>query len=92
VDLWPRDFGHVIYSQLAAHAIAGDAKHLDRARHFADKAVAVFFDGGSPLHRASVKSWHYESVTMGDVLLYALLRLHLTLNKKSVSLPDVIID
>lgn len=92
VDLWPRDFGYVIYGQLAAHNISGDAKHLDRARHFADKAVALFFDGTSPLHRASVKSRHYESVTMGDVLLYALVRLELALNKKTVSVADVIVD
>jgi len=92
VDLWPRDFGYVIYCQLAAHNLAGDAKYLDRARHFADKALAVFFDGNSPLPRASVKSRHYESVTMSDVLLYALLRLDLTLNKKTTSLQDVIID
>jgi unsaturated rhamnogalacturonyl hydrolase len=92
VDLWPRDFGYVIYCQLAAHAIDGDAKRLAVARHFADKAVATFFDGKSPLPRASVKSRHYESVTMGDVLLYALLRLDLTLSKTSVSLPDVIVD
>jgi hypothetical protein len=29
---------------------------------------------------------------MGDVLLYALLRLHLALSKQSVSTPDVIVD
>ncbi|MBI5397628.1 MAG: hypothetical protein HZA91_20210 [Verrucomicrobia bacterium] len=92
VDLWPRDFGYVIYGQLAAFHISGDAKCLDRARHFADKAVALFFDGKSPLPRASVKSRHYESVTMGDVLLYALVRLDLILRKKPVSVPDVIID
>lgn len=91
-DLWPRDFGQVIYCQLAAYHISADAKYLDRARHFADKAVAVFFDRDSPLPRASVKSPHYESVTMSDVLLYVLLRLDLTLNQRSVSVPDVIID
>ena len=32
------------------------------------------------------------SVTMSDVLLYALLRLALALSNKSVSAPDVIID
>ena len=85
-------FGYVIYCQLAAYAIDSDVKHLALARHFADKALAMFFDGKSPLPRASVKSRHYESVTMGDVLLYALLRLDLTLSKTSVSLPDVLID
>jgi len=92
VDLWPRDFGYVIYCQLAAQNLSGDATYLDRAKRFADKAIALFFDGNSPLPRASVKSRHYESVTMSDVLLYALLRLYLTLSNKSVSLPDVIID
>jgi hypothetical protein len=88
----PGDFGYVVYCQLAAHRLSGDAKYLDVARHFADRATALFFDGRSPLPKASTKSRHYESVTMGDVLLYALLCLHLALSNKTVSAPDVIID
>jgi len=92
VDLWPRDFGYVIYCHLAAHSLTGDARYLDRARHFADKAILLFFDDRSPLPKASVRSRHYESVTMGDVLLYSLLRLDLAISKRHVSVPDVIID
>ena len=78
---------------MAAHRISGDAKKcLDVARHLADRAVALFFDGRSPLPKASTESRHYESVTMGDVLLCACSRLGLALSNKSVSAPDVIID
>jgi hypothetical protein len=74
-DVWPAAFGHAISLQLAAWRHTANAVYLQRARIFADLAIARLF-GSSPLPRASVRSEHYESLTGADTLALALAELH----------------
>lgn len=92
VDLWPRDYAYAIKVQLAAHDLTGEQRFLDRAQHLADLAIQTFWSPESPLPRASVRSKHYESVTMGDLLLFALLQLHLKQIGQTTDVPLTFID
>ena len=54
--------------------ITGERKYLNRADHFAQQAIKLFFDEGSPLPKASSRHDHYEAITRGDTLMMALLK------------------
>ena len=70
----PGALGDVIFLMLAGHEITGQQRYLDRADHFAHKAIKLFLSD-SPLPAASSKHNHYEAITRGDTLMMALLKL-----------------
>jgi Periplasmic pectate lyase len=73
--VYPGALGDAIFLMLDAHELTGEATYLDRARHFADRAIAMFLDDSSPLPKASTKADHYEAITRADTLMMSLLRL-----------------
>ncbi len=75
-DLLPRVLGNAISLQLAAWRSTARPAHLEKAREFADFALARFFEK-QPLPRATLKSDHYESGTGADTLTLALAELHM---------------
>jgi hypothetical protein len=92
-DVWPGTLGQAISLQLAAWRHTARESYLAEARRLADWAVAMFFDGGQALPRASRKSEHYESITGGDTLALALLELHLhILHITAVRCPQNTLD
>ena len=64
-----------IFHMLAAYEVTGQRYYLDRADYFAQQAVKIFLDDSSPLPRASSAHDHYETITGGDDLMAALLKL-----------------
>jgi hypothetical protein len=75
-DIWAGEYGMAISVELAAFRLTGDAKYLDRARQLADDSVAVLWNDGAVLPRASSKTSHYECISYPDILLLSLLALH----------------
>lgn len=75
-DLWPSEYGMAIFLELAAFRLTTAPKYLEHARTLANQAVAIFWEGGQLLPRASTKAKHYESITGVDTLMLALLALH----------------
>jgi len=78
--VYPGSLGDVIHLLLNAHEITSDGIYLDRAQHFAQMSLQMFFDDSSPLPKASSKHWHYEAITRADNLMMELLRLYLVSN------------
>ena len=78
--VYPGSLGDVIHLLLNAHDITSDGIYLDRAHHFAQMALHMFFDDLSPLPKASSKHRHYEAITRADNLMMELLRLYLVSN------------
>jgi len=70
----PGTLGDVIFLMLAGREITGEQRYLDRADHFANKAIGLFLSD-STLPAASSKHNHYEAITRGDTLMMALLKL-----------------
>tara|TARA_Y100001934_G_scaffold154556_1_gene185189 strand:+ start:224 stop:1687 length:1464 start_codon:yes stop_codon:yes gene_type:complete len=89
---WPLELGMAIFLQLAAHESTGDAKFLERARHFAALAKAAYWSDGNPLPKADPKCDHYENATRADTLALALLKLHVIENKLPVKIGISDID
>lgn len=85
IVLYPGALGDAISLLIGAYRITEDAKYLKRADHFAERAVAIFFDAG-PLPRASSKHDHYEAITRADTLAMALLDLWAIRHKPSIDL------
>ena len=77
----------MIHLLVGAHRITGDPRYLEAATAFADQAIAIFLDDGSPLPRASSRSEHYEAITRADTMMMALLKLWLVNSK-----PDLRVD
>lgn len=75
VPLFPGTVGHVILLELAAEALTGGTRYLDRARQLAAFAIETFWSDDSPLPRASSHHGHYEAITRADTLVMALLTL-----------------
>jgi hypothetical protein len=73
----PGGVGAAILALVYAHAGAGDAKYLARAKAGAGAARTLFFEEGNPLPKMTSRSAHYESITRADTLIMALLQLHL---------------
>ncbi len=84
--VYPGTLGDVICLMLSAREITGEKSYLDRADHFARRAIELFMTDGSPLPRASSKHDHYEAITRGDTLMMALLGLWAARNKPSLDL------
>lgn len=82
--VYPGSLGDVIHLLLNAHEITGDGIYLDRAHHFAQMSLQMFFDDSSPLPKASSKHWHYEAITRADNLMMELLKLYLVSNQIEV--------
>lgn len=53
-----------------------DPQYLERANHFAQRAVREFIDDQSPLPKASNRNDHYETKTGGAELMHTLFLLH----------------
>ncbi len=79
--VYPGSLGDVIHLLINAHEITEEEIYLDRAQYFAQMALDMFFDGSSPLPKASSRHWHYEAITRADNLMMELLRLYLVTNK-----------
>lgn len=84
--LHPGTLGHVIYLMLGAYELTGEKRYLERADHFAQRAIKLFFDDTSPLPKATSKHEHYEAVTGGDTLMMAMLKLWATRSKPDMKL------
>jgi hypothetical protein len=75
-ELWPVTLGQAISLQLAAWRSSARPEHLEKAREFADFAIAKFF-GDSALPRSTLKTDRYEAFTGADTLALAMTELHL---------------
>jgi len=75
VTLYPGSMADAILHMLAAYELTGQQKYIERADYFARQAVEIFIDEDSPLPKASSEHDHYETITGGDDLMMALLRL-----------------
>jgi len=84
--LHPGTLGSVIYLMLGAYELTGEKRYLERADHFAQRAVELFFDDSSALPKATSKHDHYEAVTGGDTLMMSLLKLWATKNRPELKL------
>jgi len=85
-EISPGVIGDVVFNLIAAYEITKDSKYLARADHFAAFAQKKLFDPGSPLPKATSARDHYESVTRGDTLMMALLKLWQIRNKPDLKL------
>ena len=90
--IYPGSLGNVIFLMVVSHELSGDAKYLNRADHFAEKAIEIFFDADSPLPRASSIHQHYETVTRCDTLMMSLLKLWEAHNQPDKKLSLVYTD
>jgi len=90
--VYPGTLGDVISLLLGAHEISGEQRYLDRAGHFADKAISLFIADGSPLPKASSKHDHYEAITRGDTLMMALLNLWIVERRPEIKPAFVFCD
>ncbi|MHC4647649.1 MAG: hypothetical protein ACYTBJ_19455 [Planctomycetota bacterium] len=75
VTLYPGSIADAILHMLAAYELTGQQKYIERADYFGLQAVEIFIDNDLPLPRASSEHDHYETITGGDDLMMALLRL-----------------
>lgn len=74
-SVYPGSMGDVVWNLLDAFELTKDNKYLNRADELAKIAVETFCKEGCALPTASSKNDHYETVTRGDTLMMALLRL-----------------
>ncbi|HKX63583.1 MAG TPA: hypothetical protein VJS65_17125, partial [Verrucomicrobiae bacterium] len=91
MDAWPQSFGHVISTQVAAHAFTGKPRYLDEARRMANLAVEIYWQD-NPLPRASMQTGHYETITGCDSLALALLEVHAVTHGLKQPIPANTID
>jgi hypothetical protein len=75
ITLYPGSMADAIFHMLAAYELTQQDYYLERAEYFAEKAVGLFLDESSALPRASSAHNHYETITGGDDLMAALLKL-----------------
>ena len=85
--LYPEPLANAILLMLACHELTGQEKYLERADYFAENAMRIFFDDSSPLPKVGSTYNHYESMTGGDDLLSALLKLWAARNRPGAKLP-----
>ncbi len=85
INLKPSVYATLIELMLHMHEITGEKQYLERADFFAQQAVELFLGGvdgpGAALPRSSTQTDHYESITGGPELMWALLQLHERLQK-----------
>ena len=91
-EIWPVEYGMVIFTELAAHKLTNQKKYLQRAQTLCDDALQLFWDKKSPLPKASSKLNHYEAVTRADTLLLALLAVYVESNDLPIKVPFSNID
>ncbi len=91
IAVYPGAMGDVIFLLLAAHEITGRKEYVERADHFAQLALKLFF-GSSPLPKASTRHEHYEAITRGDTLMMSLLKLWQVKTKPDLELRLVYCD
>lgn len=72
--LHPLTLGEVVSLLMVAAELTGESRYLDRADHFARKAVQLFL-GDGPLPTVTPRYRHYESISGADTLMMALLEL-----------------
>ncbi|MFW6163367.1 MAG: hypothetical protein ACODAJ_11415, partial [Planctomycetota bacterium] len=87
IALHPGVPGQVILLLLRAHRLTGEERYLDGADALARLVVPLFWDGTSPLPRATTKHAHYEAITRADTLALALLHLWAAQQTPRVKLP-----
>ncbi|MHC4477729.1 MAG: hypothetical protein ACYTEL_18955 [Planctomycetota bacterium] len=75
ITLYPGSMAESIFLLLACYKLTGGDFYLNRAEYFANQAIDIFLEGGSPLPKASSAHDHYETITGGDDLMMALLDL-----------------
>jgi hypothetical protein len=90
--IYPGTMGDIIHLLLNAHEITSDEIYLDRAHHFAQMSLDMFFDESSPLPKASTRHRHYEAITRADNLMMELLRYYLVLNGLEIQSPLIYLD
>ena len=74
--VYPGTLGDAIFLMAGAYELTGDQQFLNRADHFGNMALEMFFDNDSPLPRATSVHDHYEAnINRPDTLMMALLRL-----------------
>jgi len=86
ITLYPGSMADAIFLMLACYKLTGMEYYLERADHFAQQAVKIFFDGTCPLPKASSKHEHYETITGADDLMMALLELWVLENQPDLEL------
>ena len=91
IAVYPGAMGDVIFLLLAAHEITERREYVERADHFAQLALKLFF-GRSPLPKASTRHEHYEAITRGDTLMMGLLKLWQVKTKPDLALRLVYCD
>ncbi len=87
ITLYPGPVADAIFLMLACYELTGQEFYLDRAEHFAQRAVGVFFDDSSALPKASSRDNQYETLTGSDDLMAALLKLWAVKNRPNVKIP-----
>jgi hypothetical protein len=90
--VYPGTMGDVICLMIAAYELSGERNYLERADHFAGKAISMFLHDDSPLPSASSKHNHYEAITREDTLMMSLLKLYLVKSKKKADIALVWCD
>ncbi len=86
--IYPAALASTIALQLAAYRATNESIYLDRADHFAEIAVDLFFDGDAPLPRVGSRPnmvW-YEALTRADNLVMQLLDLWAVKNRPELNL------
>jgi len=81
ITLYPGSMAEAIFLMLAAHKLTDRDYYLKRADYFGQQAVEIFLDDSSPLPMASSQHTHYETITGGDDLMMALLKLWVAKNQ-----------
>ncbi len=89
---WPVELGIVTSLQLAAYELTARQAYYERARHFADKGVHLYWSSASPLPKADPGCDHYENITRADTLAYTLLQIYAIDNSFAFKIPISDID
>lgn len=86
ITLFPGSLANAIFLMLACYELTGQQQYLNRADHFAQQALEIFFDDSSPLPKASSEDNQYETITGSDDLMAAMLKLWAAKNRPRMKL------
>lgn len=81
ITLYPGSMTEAVFLMLASYELTGQRYYMERADYFAQQAIEIFLDDSSPLPKASSAHDHYETITGGDDLMMALLKLWVAKNQ-----------
>ena len=73
--LKPDGLAQVIELMLHGYDMTGEKKYFNRADFFGQISIKQFLDDGLPLPKTTNRSQHYEAITGGPHLMYALLQI-----------------